>query len=1121
MSNVITLKTFKKVLAALTVTATVLSLSGIAVIAPASAAKPSDYGLKEGNTISASGSTDPDIYIVNEQGFKRLFLNPVIFGFYGHLGGFAAVKAVAPTTRDAFPTSGLFRNCETNDPKVYGVEVTGEDTGVLHWVNTTGAQAVADDANFFSKVFCINNNEFNWYAKGSEYTSVKQVPDYTRGGTNTPVPTGNVSVSLASDNPAPATLVAGQAVADLAHFTFTGSGAVTNIKFKRIGVSADATLANVYLYDGAKRLTDAATVASGEITFNDSTGIVMVSGSKTISVRSDIASGTSGQTVGVQVVSVNGTSANASGNTHTIATATLAGVSLSSSTTPSVNASLDPASDITVWQNTATVGTRSVWLKSLQYRVIGSVSTGDLKNFRLFVDGVQKGSAVAQTDSNGFIVFDLNSAPVKLETGGRVVKIMADVVGGSSRNFTVSLRQASDIAVVDSEYNQNILATAGGNFPVDAGQQTVAQGTLTITKKTDSPSGDVVKDASGVTLARFEFKANGESMKVENLRVSNTSNPQLALRNGALFADGVQIGSTQTIWEDSTPGASNSTAYAQFSLGSSLVVVPGTPRVIEVRADIYDASGTNNVVADGTITANIDAGSSNVQRLTSLNYVSNSSASGNQMTVKTGALSASKFTGYANQTVVSPKAGVKVGHFTLTTASSEDVNVNTINIDSDTSGGTFDASKLTDVNLKVVSDTGSTVYTSPAKSTISTSASNSYSVSFTVPKNKTYQVEVWANVASGITNGHSMNLELDASGITAASSTTASTSAVDGQTITAQTGSLVKANGSMPAATLANGGSTVSSYTFTLTPQFDDFTLDEVYVDLSSTTASSTGAIAQLKLMSDSTQLGTATVNSSTGSASFTGLNYALGQANGTKTLRVDVQLSNVGIGGNDTGGNVTVRLDGMKYRNGAGSVTTENGLAPASFTANAIISHKAIPTFSNQTLPSTVLTSGDQVLFKSTVAGQGGNVAFKKLVFTITRSNGPTLDEAAFKMYENGVDISSQGTFATASADFGIAAANTGTLAFTFTNERTISSGTTYELRGSVTATGSDSQSIVTKIANPSVSSVTAASNSSLLSTASLIWSDLSATSHSATTEDWMNDYLVKTINTSQTLSK
>ncbi len=139
-----------------------------------------DLSLKEGDTISASGSNDPDIYIPNDWGYKRLFLNPIIFSFYGQLGGYAKVKTISASTRDMLVTSGLFRNCETNDPKVYGVEVNGEDTATLHWVNTSGSQAVQDDSEFFKKVFCINNNEFNWYTQGSAYTSVNQVPAYSR-----------------------------------------------------------------------------------------------------------------------------------------------------------------------------------------------------------------------------------------------------------------------------------------------------------------------------------------------------------------------------------------------------------------------------------------------------------------------------------------------------------------------------------------------------------------------------------------------------------------------------------------------------------------------------------------------------------------------------------------------------------------------------------------------------------------------------------------------------------------------------------------------------------------------------------------------------------------------------
>ena len=150
------------------------------------AAKPSDFGLKEGDLISAIFSSDPDVYIINEHGYKRLFLNPEIFKFYTHLGGFANVKLVTPEIRDAFPTVGLFRNCEKKDLKVYGFESDDEDEGKLRWVNTSGEQAVKDDPDFFKKVFCINDKEFKWYKKGSELKAVVEVPQYQRAVPATP-----------------------------------------------------------------------------------------------------------------------------------------------------------------------------------------------------------------------------------------------------------------------------------------------------------------------------------------------------------------------------------------------------------------------------------------------------------------------------------------------------------------------------------------------------------------------------------------------------------------------------------------------------------------------------------------------------------------------------------------------------------------------------------------------------------------------------------------------------------------------------------------------------------------------------------------------------------------------
>lgn len=147
----------------------------------AKAVSPEELGLKEGDLISSFVyDKDPDIFIINQDGFKRLFLNQAIFKFYGHLR-YISVKLVKPEVKDQFITASFYRNCENNDPKVYGLETTGEDTGALHHLNVDGSAAVSQDRDFFKKVFCINGREFKWYQRGDAYPSLNKVPSYKRG----------------------------------------------------------------------------------------------------------------------------------------------------------------------------------------------------------------------------------------------------------------------------------------------------------------------------------------------------------------------------------------------------------------------------------------------------------------------------------------------------------------------------------------------------------------------------------------------------------------------------------------------------------------------------------------------------------------------------------------------------------------------------------------------------------------------------------------------------------------------------------------------------------------------------------------------------------------------------
>jgi peptidoglycan hydrolase-like protein with peptidoglycan-binding domain len=144
-------------------------------------------------------------------------------------------------------------------------------------------------------------------------------------GSTTTTQTGPVTVSLASDTPASAVIIAGQANAELAKFTFTGTGTVNSVTLTRGGVSDQSTLSNVYLYDGATRLTDGYSFNNaGVLTMNNVN--LAVNGSKTITVKADVASGTTSYTISVRLSSVTvGTTVNTvslSGNEMSIATGT-------------------------------------------------------------------------------------------------------------------------------------------------------------------------------------------------------------------------------------------------------------------------------------------------------------------------------------------------------------------------------------------------------------------------------------------------------------------------------------------------------------------------------------------------------------------------------------------------------------------------------------------------------------------------------------------------------------------------------------------------------------------------------------------------------------------------------
>ncbi len=925
--------------------------------------------------------------------------------------------------------------------------------------------------------------------------------------------TGPVTASFANA-PASSTLVAGQATANLAHFAFNGQGTVTTVVLKRLGVSADTTPSNVYLFDGATRLTDAASVSSnGTVTFSAPAGIFTVNGSKTISVRSDIATGTSGQTVGMQLVSfttsAGTTTANLSGNLHSIAQATLASVS-AGTVTPS-NATLNPGANVTVWQSTLTVSERDVHMKRFSLRNIGSAQANAFANFKLFVNGVQVATATG-LDANGYVTFDMSSTPVTVASGSRVVRVDADIVSGASRTVHFSLRNAADVDFVDSSFGVNVTATStpwtAGTANTISGSQ---GGTLTIERDSTSLSGNVSEGTNDVVLGVFKLTAFGEPMKVESIRATFTGSDVDvdSLRNGRIMIGGQQYGSTATLLEDST-----GVGYTQYTL--NYTVVPGTPVLMELRADMFDNDGTDNMTNGDTIIGTIAAGSSNVQKVDSLGAVSVPDATtvaANTLTVADASVTLTKDGTYGNQSASLPTTAFKIGDWNLAGSSTEDVLLTTFSFDVDAvSGATFTEADLT--NMYAVIKNGSTVlWTGSPKSTVSATA-NDFNPNYTLAKNASVQVELYANLGSTVTAGHSFKTDLGITGTAMTSGAAITVADTDGQTISSGTATITATkDASSPIASIVYDNQTVTAAAF----RFAAVTAGYNVKDLTLTLANAT--VAQTVELYDGATLVASKPGSST--VTFNGLNWNV-PANTNKVLTVKLVLGTVGVGLGESGSAQTVTLSVFTATNTSTGVddTSANDAGPAienDPAGSVMYAYASIPTMSGVTLTNK-LQNGDNALIRFNVTSNGGSIEWSRLFFEVTKSADPVLTSATLWDVTGGANVQITGT---ASHTTTGATNTSGTIEFDATSVQAVSGTKTYELRVTASAVDIDVDSVVTKLAGDAAYAApdSAADTETDDSDVTIIWSDMSASNHSTTTDDWNGEYGILGLPISQTI--
>ncbi|HNV97043.1 MAG TPA: hypothetical protein PKL13_01870, partial [bacterium] len=941
-------------------------------------------------------------------------------------------------------------------------------------------------------------------------------------GGATPISTGTLTVS-GLGTPAGRSIIAdtatdvGEAMVNFLDMNFTASAdgnvTVTQLKLQRTGISADTDLDNLYLYYGNQRVAEGGTISSGIVTFNNPSGIFVVPAgtSKTISLKGDINyEATAGKTIAFKLNSasdvVTGGTVSGSfpvnGNLMTVAAVSdLGKIAISgqmSTTAPTSATSINSdQTDAEVLNFTLGSTNQALNVEKLILTEIGSIQVGDLTNFKLYAGGNQ--IATAEMASDYTVTFDMTNAPVAITKGGsKQFSMRADVVKGSTKTFYFTFQNSTDIVAKDTNYNVYVMPYTSGVWQsykaTNSYYFTISSGTVTVNKSTTSPTSNIANDSTNVVFAKFDFKASGEDVKVQNLTVkADTSVSNGGLDNGKILVDGVQVGSTKDLTETGT----------QFTFGSSFILPAGTTKVVEIVADAKTATSAS--LGSENVRITITQGSANGQGVSSLQTTDVPSAdkAGNPITFSSAALTMTKYSGYGNQTFVGGTTNARMGSFTLSAGASSAVNLSSITV----ALSAAEYGTVTNMYLKR-HDTGEQYGTTKP----SPSASNIFNSSLTIPASGAVVFDLYADINSNA-NAGAWIADIDADGTANDGATAVSATNGDIQTITIGTGSLTASNGSHPTGDILIAGSTNQEMAeFTFTAQNESYTIQEMMLSIGSGMATSTAGVSltyKNAAGNSVTSQGLFVESGGAYYASFTGLTMYVPVNDEAKvTVKVSFTTTANGADSGATGAIVLYAASGFKAVGSSGTTNTDCG---DNLTANTFYLRKSKPTFAMSTQNVTTPTTNNP-LFRFTVTSDS-SVDFKQFGFQFVTS-GVTVSD--IKLYSsNGTALTTTGV--NADAD-GYVKLLVGAVNDTVENIGTTAK--TYYVAGTVAGWGTTGDSLDVMFKQDTTVAVDAVANTQNGSYYN-VWSDRSATSHTTATADWTNGYLIKDMAGSWSFSK
>ena len=761
-------------------------------------------------------------------------------------------------------------------------------------------------------------------------------PSTGNGGvTVTPVITGQVTIT-------PGTNVGGSVISGAAQIpvlNFKVSNGtnqnvwVTGAKFAKTGVVSDSNITNAYLSMGSSIVAQYNSLSGGVVNFTGNLFEVPAGQTVDIWLRMDISSGSSnGNTLGFSLVkssditvsagSLSGTFPINGGNfvTTSVSNPSLATVSTFAYT--GVASTVDAGTlGFRAAAFTISVTNSPIKVTNVTLTNSGSVnSSNDIKNLMLMIDGKTVGTS-ATLGANGKVSFDMASNAPVMTTGTHVMELFVDVLGTPNRTVKFELLRPFDWTVIDTQYNSNI---SGGTPSSSATEVTVRAGTVTASTNITTPTGNIAKGSTNVTLAKFDLRAAGEAVRIKWLPFKLTftgtgttptiSSGYIDSNVGAISLvgdDGVQVGTEIGTLSSCTYGTveygtGTGTYICSFGSSSSNVnyVIPAnTTRVLSLKVEI-PTTATSTSIKGSLLAPSGTSGftGSNIEGQVSFQTASapGGTLDGSALTIIASPFLGSQNTSFGNQTYVAGGQARKIGSYSLSASSAEGIEVSNITVKTSADIGTIKVQNLRvkvasadwNYNVPTVAAATSYTFTSPGSPTV-------------IPAGSSVLVDVYGDILSGSTVGTytaptSIVGAVGVGLITRSNQTLATTTAavsttlpIFGQNIVvASAGSLTATvDSSTPSAqqiVLGSTGVTLAQYRFTADNN-EDIRVDTLRIS-ASTSASAPATFSNLQFYDGAKQIGPTGTSLVASSTTFYTSDFSFGNSmivpkNTTKTF--------------------------------------------------------------------------------------------------------------------------------------------------------------------------------------------------------------------------------------------